>query len=166
MKVRTTITTVIAAVALSVAISAIITPRAVKAAIATLIRDQDNAARRPFTTSCQFNPPSVSCTPPSIPTGEVVVIETVSVSAVSGPGNGSLEVQLQTQAGGGFLNDYVFSTADNGRLQPQFSRYAVTQPIRLYADPGTAIICGTSFVGGNSNTTVTCLFSGFSVSLP
>jgi hypothetical protein len=86
MKTRTTIVLVAAGFALSFALNAVVMPKAVKAAIATLIRDEDNAARRPFTTLCnsQSNSSFVTCQTPPIPAGEEVVIEQISISGQGG----------------------------------------------------------------------------------
>jgi len=61
---------------------AIQNPRAAYAAVATNIRDQDNPARHPFTTSCENSSPDhfTSCSTAAVPAGEEVVIETISYS--------------------------------------------------------------------------------------
>ena len=102
MKTHTTIILAAAVVMLSLAFTAFLTPRAVKAAIATLIRDQDNAARRPFTTSCSFSNTinAGSCTTPNIPLGEEVVIETVSFTVNADPGMAVLTGNVATRASG------------------------------------------------------------------
>src|SRR5215470_5015470 len=102
-------------VVLFLASFAAMTPKAVKAAIATLVRDEDNAARRPFTISCSFtNPPGTnggSCTIPSIPQGEEFVIETVSIQVTADPGMAAMTSIVSTRAAGVF-GDYYFSTAN------------------------------------------------------
>jgi hypothetical protein len=99
MKTRTTIMLVAAAVALSFAFTAIVTPKAVKAAIDTLIRDQDNKVRHPFTATCTsaFTTSStISCNTDPIPAGEEVAIETISFQAAGDPTNVVLNPSVVT----------------------------------------------------------------------
>ena len=169
MKTRSTIILVAAAVALSFAFTAIVTPKAVKAAIATLIRDQDNAARHPFTTLCVSTSTttiSVSCDTPPIPAGEEVVIETVSFRGNADLNNPLLTASIDLQTGG-IRNAFSFIVPSS--YSPPFAPvYVATQSARFYVDPGSTISC--QFTTPNNNPTFPlaafCLFSGYSVSLP
>jgi hypothetical protein len=160
----------VAVVMLSFAFTAFLTPKAVKAAIATLIRDQDNPARRPFTISCSFqNPPGSQggpCTTPTTPLGEEVVIETVSIQVTADPGITALTTIVSAKASGVF-QDYYFAAA-NIPVTPALSLFRLTQSVRIYADPGSIIFFNsqtnaTSPVNGVSGV---AQFSGYSVSLP
>ena len=170
MKTRTTIILVAAGVMLSLAFTAFLTPKAVKAAIATLIRDEDNAARRPFTISCSFqNPPGSNggpCTTPTIPLGEEVVIETVSIQVTADPGMAAMTSIVSTRAAGVF-GDYYFSTA-NIPATPRLSLFRVTQSVRIYADPGSPIFFNAQTIAGSPVNGVSGIaqLSGYSVSLP
>jgi hypothetical protein len=171
MKTRSTIILVAAAVALSFAFTAIVTPKAVKAAIATLIRDQDNAARHPFTTSCfTTSPPTgstlLNCSTPAIPAGEEVVIETVSVSVAAGGGNRVASTQLSVTEGGTSTEIDLNPAFDTGVFQPAQSRMPSSQLLRFYADPGSVIGCVASLNGPLSASELLCTFHGYSVSLP
>jgi hypothetical protein len=159
MKTRTTMILVAAVVVLSFAFTAFVTPKAVKAAIATLIRDKDNAGRRPFTTNCSIVGAVFSgiCSTLSIPGGEEVVIETVSVTGTTTTPNAPLQVLFSTTAAGVQAN-YGINVVSSA-----LSGLAVTQPVRLYADPGTSIVCS---VQTNTGFSTVCQFSGYSVSLP
>jgi hypothetical protein len=146
-------------------------PNAVKAAVATLIRDQDNAARHPFTISCLSNfvgTDQASCSTPSIPAAGEVVIETVGFSAGALPStNTHVEPVVGTTASGVSVVYPLNSIAENGvsSFKPTFT---TTQSVRLYADPGTAILCLGQTKGANPvfGLIVECHFSGYSVSFP
>jgi hypothetical protein len=170
MKTSTTIVLVAAAFALSFASIAIVTPKAVKAAIATLIRDQDQAARRPFTTSCSATGSSngTVCITPNIPAGEEVVIETVEFEGLADPTNTRLRRILAATTSGVAHFYLLDSLADDGASQPSISRFAAIQPVRLYADPGTAMSCEGDTHAANpvNGLFVGCIISGYSVSLP
>jgi hypothetical protein len=171
MKTRSTIILVATAVALSFAFTAIVTPKAVKAAIATLIRDQDNAARRPFTTKCVTEVSTnsgVSCDTPAIPAGEEVVIESISFAGAADPINTVLATVVSTTESGA-LNLFVPNNIlDSGMLQPSAASFRAGQVVRLYADPGTTINCAGLTQRTNPSTTLFfgCSISGYSVSLP
>jgi hypothetical protein len=160
----------IAVIGLFVASFAAIAPKAVKAAIATLVRDEDNAARRPFTIACSFqNPPgsnTVSCTTPSIPLGEEVVIETVSIQVTADPGMTAMTSIVSAKASGVF-RDYYFSTA-NIPVTPALSLFRLTQSVRIYADPASIIFFNSQTNAESPVNGVSGLaqFSGYSVSLP
>jgi hypothetical protein len=170
MKTRTTIVLVAAGFALSFAFNAVVMPKAVKAAIATLIRDQDNAARRPFTTSCRNVSAAfvVACNTPPIPAGEEVVVESISFSVSSDHSNSVLNVSLSTVESGS-QNNFVANTLfDSGFLQPSQADFEGGQSVRLYADPGTVISCAAATHGPNpsSGLGMFCFISGYSVLLP
>jgi hypothetical protein len=171
MKTRSTIILAAAAVALSFAFTAIVTPKAVKAAIATLIRDQDNAARRPFNTFCQnfeISTSNTRCFTPNFPAGEEVVIETVSVNAEADPMNTQLVFSFTTVVSGVTSLYPLSPMADGGIFQPSRSTFGITQSARVYADPGTSIGCAVATNGSNTKNPigVQCFFSGYTVSLP
>jgi hypothetical protein len=154
-----------------VASFAAIAPKAVKAAIATLIRDQDNAARRPFTTFCEgfsgAGYAQVTCDTPPIPAGEEVVIESVSVAGLADPNNFVFVPQVTTSESG---VEYIFKPApmtDSNLNQPFSAYFQGAQSSRLYADPGSVISClGTTPRSSVSTIAILCSYSGYSITLP
>ena len=160
----------IALVGLFVASFAAIAPKAVKAAIATLVRDQDNVARHPFTTSCAGNNISnpigtVTCFTTPIPAGEEVVIETVSFSA-SASASDTILVPFVDTTVSGTTQEYVFNPQfDSGMFQPTDAVFSLIQSVRLYADPGTQIQCGMRNINPTHKFT-SCSISGYFVTLP
>jgi hypothetical protein len=152
---------------------AVITPRAVQAVVATIIRDQDNPARHPFTTFCdapQTTSVANGCDAPPIPAGEEVVIETISFDGRTDPSNSVLDVGVDiSPAGAGLIQHYSLNPIfDVGRGQPNIAIYSGVQSLRLYVGPGEVILCG-GFTK-NSNTSVqfsiSCRMAGYFVTLP
>ncbi len=149
---------------------AVMSPRAVHAVVATLVKDVDNPARHAFTTSCIFTPTAgqaTGCTTPAIPAGEQVVIETVAVIASANPTNTELSASISTTVNGATAT-WPFSVADNGTNQPGNSLFWASQPLRLYADPGTTIVFGINTKGLNPPLALGggAGISGYWVSLP
>jgi len=148
---------------------AVLSPQAVHAVVATIIRDQDNPARHPFTTSCNgaFTGTLATCSTFPIPAGQEVVIETISFGASGDPGNSALEVSVTTTAAsvGGF---HIMPTIFDDNLgQPIFSSFAAVQSVRLYADPGSSIECAGLTKNKNlANIAFGCQISGYFVTLP
>jgi hypothetical protein len=167
MKTRTTIVLAAAALALSITSLSIINPRSVRAAVATLIRDQDNPARHPFTAICFANSlnNAASCNTPVIPAGEEVVVETVSFQGSGDPTASVYQFSLGATTSGQFHYFGFGAVFDSGYSQPGNALFTGTQVLRIYADPGTAINCA----GGASksaSSSVLCIISGYYVSLP
>jgi hypothetical protein len=134
-----------------------------------LTRSVDEPARHPFTTSCSDSETgaSASCSTPSIPAGEEVVIETISISAAAEPGNSALFVQVLTAAGGNTLRLPLNSLFDDGVGQPSNAVFEGAQALRLYADPGSVITCfgETQHANPHVEFTLFCAISGYSVKL-
>lgn len=104
------------------------------------IRDVDSPAHNPFAQylSCAIDPGQETCTAQfTVPTGKALVIETIS--AIFGVPQGELGwVQLNFLTKGGDMTVALPGTLI-GTLGP-FTSYAVTQPVRLYVDPGSGVI--------------------------
>ena len=82
---------------------AVMSPRAVHAVVATIIRDQDNPARHPFVTGCSATVADFTdsaCFTPPTPAGQEVVIETVTFSGSGDRSNVVLAPQLVILSGG------------------------------------------------------------------
>src|SRR5262252_5791927 len=112
---------------------AVLSPRAVYAVVATIIRDQDNPARHPFTTECTSNPDrggSVSCNTPAIPAGQEVVIETISINGFGDSTNTVVVVEVDTSAGGVLRGYRLNPISDDGALQPNGAEYEGAQSLR------------------------------------
>ncbi|HEV8042389.1 MAG TPA: hypothetical protein VGP62_26165 [Bryobacteraceae bacterium] len=146
---------------------AVLTPRAVHAVVATFVRDVDNAARHPWSSSCTFTTSSVngSCNI-TIPPNVEVVLQMVSIIAQADPGNTHLLAFLQVQSGG-VLSTLQFDTADTQDNQPVVSDYNVQNVVQYYQDPGTTITCQARTRDTNPSPLVSvCSLSGYTVSLP
>ena len=100
--------------------STLISPRAVHAVVATIIRDQDNPARHPFTTTCTgASITQVStCNPPAIPAGQEVVIETISFTGFGDSDKSVLVPTISTIAAGFFQTYFLTPISDTGAFQP------------------------------------------------
>jgi len=171
MKKRVSMIIIASACAVILTSTAVLTPKAVRAAVATLIRDQDNAARHPLAVLCEANPnPSCSYT---VPQGMEYVIQQVSVQDGStintGDTNWSLQIGLTT---GG---QQIVYTASPGTIihipsrlgAPAFEQIAGAVPTTLYADPGTQITLSVQYLPSTVYTTTPIFWiSGYYVSLP
>jgi len=161
----------VAVAALSFASSAMFAPKAVRAAVAALVRDEDNPARHPFVTQCQAaftTTRNTSCNTAPIPAGEEVVIETVSLLSLADPTNHALEAQVFTKTAGTSFDTYLNVITDSGTGQPTFATFQGGQSFRLYADPGTVIGCSAITNGPSPSQSfgLQCYFSGYYVTLP
>jgi len=132
----------------------------------------DDPARHPFVTNCTTGSATGSgatCGTPSIPLGERVVIETISISSANAdPGNSVLVLQVATVAGGNSQTYSLNSLCDDGTSQPSAASFEGAQALRLYADPLSAIQCTGFTKGANPHIglSLSCIFSGYSVKLP
>ena len=150
---------------------AVMSPRAVHAVVATIIRDQDNPARHPFATRCVATPTTsnfVSCDTPAIPAGLEVVIETITFGGIGDPSNIGIAPEVIV-AEAGVSQPYALNVIPDSRFgQPFDLSYSGVQSLRLYADPGTGIECNGATPHPNISTTLTfvCTISGYFVTLP
>jgi hypothetical protein len=159
VKKQTRILLVVAALAVSIASFSLISPKAVKAAIATLIRDQDNPARHPFTANCFGG--SVGCAV-QMPAGVEVVIQTASVTVQTDLAGTAALVNIVTNIGGNTSSaQWVISNPfDRGPV----NLLSDVRNLTLYADPNTLVQCS---VVANSQISATVLtVTGYYVTLP
>jgi hypothetical protein len=151
---------------------AVLSPRAVHAVVATIIRDQDNPARHPFVALCfapTSNSSAVARCSTDFPAGQEFVIETVSIVGTGDPSNIVLAPTVFTTAGGRHNVSYALNPISNNGIDQQVaSQFTGTQLVRFYADPGTVISCEGITPGLNArvNFSFNCTFSGYLVSLP
>ena len=149
----------------------IITPRAMYAAVARITRNQDNPARHPFTTGCTATPSNAffsACDTPAIPAGQEVVIETISFNGNGDPGNIVLVPAVTTTAAGVQRLYFLNQLPDTTLGQPARAEYEGAQSLRLYAGPGTIIVCNgfTHNLNPTMGVSVGCTISGYFVALP
>jgi hypothetical protein len=97
-----------------------------------MVRDLDNPARQPFQVELDQTTFAFS-----VPAGKRLVIEFVSARANSAPGFSLLSINVVTTVGGVTLQ-HPFVPVFVGKNGVDNS-YTVSQPTRLYADPGTTV---------------------------
>ena len=148
---------------------AVLTPRAVHAVVATLVRDVDNPGRHPFSYYCGISSSSsqTSCTIP-VPVNEEWVIQNLGCQASSDPVNKTLITEIYTTVG--LANDaYHASTAtDTGFGETAQAQYNTGLSLTLYADPSTNILVQFTTKAPNpiDGLIGKCFLTGYSVSLP
>lgn len=138
------------------------TPRKMLAGVvATLIRDQDNPGRHPFTGTCSAH--DTMCTI-SIPQGEEVVIQNVAMNA----GIPNTTALFYVQATGGGTTGVPVQTlgTDGATITNNYYTSAVSQPTWFTADPGTAVTCQVAFSGYVPFYSTSCTITGYYVTLP
>jgi hypothetical protein len=162
---RSTITLifVVAACLVMLASIAVVAPKAVRAAVATLIRDQDNAGRHAFVDSCTFpgSGAGLLCAM-RLPSGAEFVIQNVSVQAGASGATGVV-AELTTTIDGNGPNTVLFQAIPlivAGEAEQTYN-------IVAYADPGTDVVCGLLGRPGSAIiSNLTCTISGYYVTLP
>lgn len=142
MKKSITIVTVVCACALLFASIAVVTPKAVQAAIATLIRDQDNAARHPFSNSCSdlegFATVSELNCSFQVPAGEEYVIQNVTINTYGEvTSNALIENIVTTVTAGNSVNSLYYVAPFTSEPSPD--GIGSTSSLTAYADPGTTV---------------------------
>jgi len=162
---------VLGSVVLIAMMVALVMPKTAHAIVATLVRDVDQPARRPFTLSCSssttFN--FISCTTATIPAGEEFVIENVEFDGQADPSTKVMEPLIQTTTAGSVVTHFLNPIFDDRLDQPNSALYKTVQAQRFYADPSTSILCQSETQFLVSPTLVgqlTCQLSGYTVSLP
>jgi len=148
----------------------IVGPKRVMATLGfTPVRDVDQPARQPFATTELFSFSDVGITHlVTVPPNKRLVIEAVSYrgSVLSGQ---RLQVFFEVTTGGNTVIDYLVPTfvssfKDLGLVRDLFSD---AHPTRLYADPGTDVVCLAERFGTTSgNGKVSASITGHFVDLP
>jgi hypothetical protein len=143
---------------------AVVAPKAVRAAVATLIRDQDNAARHPWTGTCLILSPAGSCEMP-LSAGNEYVIQSVTYYQ-SGSGFNATIVGAACTTGGSYTNILsgvipAFTTGPSSVIAYQ------TFPVTAYCDPGgQGVIISVSANGSTTSYSSTVYANGYYVTLP
>jgi hypothetical protein len=143
MKNLTKIIFVVLAAAVVVSTVAILTPRAVRAAVAMLIQDVDSPPRNPWSASCTIPTSSsdfAGCVIPS-KSGQEITIQTLTFQGFTSTKNTHLVIDLSANIAGNLI--YWYRQIDQVMLQsdPAHSNpYAYSTPLTFYADPSGGII--------------------------
>ena len=108
---------------------------------AVLVRDADNPARQPFATECDVQYASLGCTV-TVPADKRLVIETVTATLVLPQGAKPLNFFVSTVAGGFKNANHAlvaqFMGRGGGVIENDY--YAISESIRLYAEPGSTVL--------------------------
>ncbi len=105
------------------------------------IRDVDSPAHNPFAQylNCAIDPGQQTCSAQfTVPTGKALVIETIS-AGFGVPQGESGWVQVNFLTNGADMTVILPGTSVGPPSRPA-NLYAVTQPVRLYVDPGSPVI--------------------------
>lgn len=132
------------------------------------IRDVDSPAHNAFAhyLNCVIDPGQGTCSAQfTVPTGKALVIETISAGfGVPQEESGWVEVNFLTNGAGMTV---VLPGTSVGPSSGPFTFHAVTQPVRLYVDPGSPVIAHfyvTPAVPANLGPVLTMWVSGHFVS--
>ena len=132
------------------------------------VLDMDNGARQPFVSpiSVHMAPffSSVHTTVATVPAGERLVIETISMVGAELPTGEKFDVSITTTAAGATA-DYAVPmtmTFSTGTVDV----YNAFQSGHVYADPNTSIVVNTRRFASAGDANVSGTISGYLVSLP
>lgn len=138
MKMSQNLAFLAAACALLVAATAIIRPRVVKAAVATLVEDVNGPALQPFAMECNAGPFQSSgngvCPLTSVPAGKRFVIATVSGQLALSSGTKPISIGLQVCSNGKVTDNYFTASFQGNSSFFTGDYYSVSQPVVLYHD--------------------------------
>jgi hypothetical protein len=108
-----------------------------------IVQDFENPARTVFQASCAAGGTgTASCNMPQVPSTKTLVIETVSVAMTISGNAPPLFTSLTTTASG-VQAQHFFAPSLTGMAGVSLNFYSVNAPVRIYADPDSAI---TAFV--------------------
>jgi hypothetical protein len=169
---------------LAALLMAALAPRATHAVVAALVQVTNTAANPvPVTQASAFHPFQSSCTAEytigasgtrcfvaTVPAGQRLVIQTVSVDNVVDAGLRSESTGFSFFAGDGSVSLVLFINTPFTAATPNgvYDVSAGTQQVTAYADAGTKVSCGTSVNGmvNQPGSTLDCELSGYTVPLP
>jgi len=149
---------------------AVLTPRAVHAVVATFVRDVDNGARHPWSSSCgsTSNTAHAQCSI-VIPASEEVVIQQAYVLDSSDSVNKITSNDIELTTGGNPNAAQLYLAADVTRTDfPTQSFLSGQITSTLYADPGSTVTVYVKTANANPviGLNVSLTLSGYTVSLP
>lgn len=155
------------ACALLVTTFAIIGPRAVRAVVATLIRDQDNAGRHAWAGSCTTDLSVVDYCAIIMPANEEVVIQTVTNETGAPPAQHTTLFKVVTLIGGAPTVLIDALQTDDGFLQPGSAYFNGTYAVTGYQDPSpNQALCEWPQLSATISTTAFCYLTGYRVAVP
>jgi hypothetical protein len=96
----------------------------------------------------------------TVPAGQTLVIETVSLQLDVTPSGSQLEALVNYTSGGKSVTVFVPLTFAYTQTSNGFDTYTATQAVRLYADPGTTVSL-TAFSPTGSTGTLFLTVSGY-----
>jgi hypothetical protein len=96
----------------------------------------------------------------TVPAGQTLVIETVSLQLDVTPSGSQLEAFVNYTSGGKSVTVFVPLTFAYTQTSNGFDTYTATQAVRLYADPGTSVSL-TAFSPAGSTGTLFLTLSGY-----
>ena len=96
----------------------------------------------------------------TVPAGQTLVIETVSLQLDVTPSGSQLEAFVNYTSGGKSVTVFVPLTFAYTQTSNGFDTYTATQAVRLYADPGTSVSL-TAFSPTGSTGTLFLTLSGY-----
>ena len=96
----------------------------------------------------------------SVPAGQTLVIETLSLQLDVTPAGSQLEAFVNYTSGGKSVTVFVPLTFAYTQTSNGFDTYSATQAVRLYADPGTSVSL-TAFSPTGSTGTLFLTLSGY-----
>lgn len=148
---------------------AVLTPRTVRAVVATFVRNVDTPGRHAFSyySSASSSSFQTSCSIP-VPASEELVIQNLGCKANSDTVNKTLLTEIYTSIALADDAYHASTAADTGFGAGTQSQYNTGASLTLYADPSTNILV--QFTTKTPNPTIglfgTCFLTGYSVSLP
>jgi hypothetical protein len=136
-----------------------------------LMRDVDNPARHAFQLELDTLIPQgqqTSSNSFAIPAGKRLVIEYASGTMFSPPADARLSVHIQTIVNNTVVSHYVVPSLQGSFGQNAANFYVASQPMKLYADPGTSITLITDTLGAPSDgqSGAALVMSGYLVNVP
>ena len=157
---------------------ALATPKAVHAMVAALVRDVDNPARLPTVTRYCYgqNTPDFQSVDPGIfkcdtsytvPAGQRLVIEQVDGVCYTPVGTNLYQTFLDVAAAGQpFPDAHKLVLSNQGSAGNNKLEYALNQPVRYYADPGSTLFFVFSTTDASGSSYCTLQVNGYLISYP
>jgi hypothetical protein len=133
-----------------------------------LIQSVDAPGRNIYQSTCTTTTPDglgrgFSCLLSAVPANQELVIQTVSISAVTP--NPPAIGQIGTK-GGGVVASMAFPVVNSGMTEFGTPFGSTTQPLTLYADPGTQPVCAITLASVPTVPEMVCTITGYLVTLP
>ena len=136
-----------------------------------LVRDADHPARHTFQSSCtasRMTPGELDCAfPATVPSGHLLVIETVTANVSFSTGKRAATMALETQTSGLVAEHALvpipvatgISTFPLGTVDT----FAISEPVRLYADGGSTVTIKAVPAGSPPASAIYATISGYTV---